>query len=234
MNKSLIFISVLTLGSILFLLVPQTVVALTIPDVSTNPLTPTVGRLGRTFEVNVTITNVTNLYGYEFKLSYNTTLLDVIDVKNGTFFPLPPASIVVKMEANDTIGVVWVAVSLLNPEQPRNGSGVLARITFNSTYAVQYPQSLDCPLHFFDGVFCDKNANLISVNFVDGLYRFVPLRGDINGDGVVDMRDIGIACAAFGSNFGDPNWDNAVDLNSDGKIDMRDIVMVCSEFGNAG
>lgn len=72
--------------------------------------------------------------------------------------------------------------------------------------------------------------------FVDGLVsiRFV---GDINGDGKVDMKDIGIAAAAFGTRTGEPGWNPDADITGprplvpDGVVDMRDIAMIAQNFG---
>jgi hypothetical protein len=68
---------------------------------------------GKTFSVNVTLENVTDLYGYEFKLLWNTTLLDCIGV-NVT----PPAEwgtnyFIAKNESDEALGRYWLAVSLL-------------------------------------------------------------------------------------------------------------------------
>ena len=60
---------------------------------------------------------------------------------------------------------------------------------------------------------------------------------DVNNDGVVNMRDIGEFCAAFGSTSEDPNWNPDYDVTGptplvpDGRVDMRDIGEVCRHFG---
>jgi hypothetical protein len=58
-----------------------------------------------------------------------------------------------------------------------------------------------------------------------------PLRGDVNTDGKVDMKDIGIICMAYGSNPGCSKWNAIADINSDSKIDMRDIGIACLDYG---
>ena len=55
--------------------------------------------------------------------------------------------------------------------------------------------------------------------------------GDVNGDGTVDMRDIGDMCTAFGSYPGRPNWNLYADLNRDGRVDLRDIGICCNNYG---
>jgi hypothetical protein len=54
---------------------------------------------------------------------------------------------------------------------------------------------------------------------------------DVNGDGVVDMRDVAVCAYAYGSNPGDPRWNSAADLNHDGKVDGHDIALVAKDFG---
>ena len=55
--------------------------------------------------------------------------------------------------------------------------------------------------------------------------------GDVNGDGKVDIKDVGIVAKAFGATPSDPRWNPAADLNDDGKIDIRDISIVTANFG---
>lgn len=60
-----------------------------------------------------------------------------------------------------------------------------------------------------------------------------PLIGDVDGNGKVDMVDIGLCCKAYGSKPGDSNWDPRCDVYNDGKIDMKDIGMVCQHYGES-
>jgi len=55
---------------------------------------------------------------------------------------------------------------------------------------------------------------------------------DVNRDGFVDMRDVGIVCSLYGSTPQDPRWNPDADMNKDGKIDMRDVGIVCSAVGS--
>ncbi len=54
---------------------------------------------------------------------------------------------------------------------------------------------------------------------------------DINGDGIVDMKDIGEACRAYGADMDHPRWDPAIDINGDGIINLIDIALICHDFG---
>jgi hypothetical protein len=52
------------------------------------------------------------------------------------------------------------------------------------------------------------------------------LLGDINGDGVVNMKDIYIIIRAYLSKPGDQTWNRDADLNKDGFVNMQDLYLV--------
>jgi len=57
---------------------------------------------------------------------------------------------------------------------------------------------------------------------------------DVNYDGKVDMKDIGVTAKSFGALFGPPmtlTWIYRADFNNDRKIDMKDIGIVAKNFG---
>lgn len=61
----------------------------------------------------------------------------------------------------------------------------------------------------------------------------ISIPGDINGDGKVDMRDVGIVVKAFGIKPGETKWTANGDLDENGVIDMRDIAVPAKEFGKS-
>lgn len=65
------------------------------------------------------------------------------------------------------------------------------------------------------------------------IFRLI-LRGDVNLDGKVDLKDIVLIIGKFGTKKGDPNWQPIYDLNFDDKVDLKDIVISIANFGNNG
>jgi len=57
------------------------------------------------------------------------------------------------------------------------------------------------------------------------------LEGDLNGDGYVDIFDAVKVALAFGSQYGDPNYDLIADVNKDGIVDIFDMVVVAIHYG---
>lgn len=84
---------------------------------------------------------------------------------------------------------------------------------------------------------CDDLESHLEVAALSITRIVAPNPFDVNNDGVVNMRDIGEFCAAFGSTSEDPNWNPDYDVTGptplvpDGRVDMRDIGEVCRHFG---
>jgi len=72
--------------------------------------------------------------------------------------------------------------------------------------------------------------NTTNNQLVDGKVK-IRIVADVNGDGKVDITDVAMASAAFGSYPGHPRWNPAADVNRDGKVDIADVAIVSSKFG---
>ena len=54
---------------------------------------------------------------------------------------------------------------------------------------------------------------------------------DLNDDGTVDIFDVVTLARAFGSEPGDPNWNQIADVNNNDVVDIHDVVLVAIHFG---
>lgn len=62
------------------------------------------------------------------------------------------------------------------------------------------------------------------------------IAGDISRDGKVDMKDVALAAAAFGSYPGHPRWNPLADLTGqqilpDDRVDIIDLILIVKHFG---
>jgi hypothetical protein len=55
--------------------------------------------------------------------------------------------------------------------------------------------------------------------------------GDVNGDGVVNVRDLVLVARHTGTNVGDRRYNSTYDLNHDGRITVRDVMMILERLG---
>jgi len=136
------------------------------PYVFVSPPVHVAKETGELFDMAINVCDVNNLHSFEFKLSYNTSLLDVTQAVQGPFLPPPPQSSVT-IETNESAGFVWMNVSVVDSEPGRSGDGILARITFTVTLGAACSQSL---LDLQDTSLCDDSNTPISHDSIDGLY----------------------------------------------------------------
>jgi hypothetical protein len=53
---------------------------------------------------------------------------------------------------------------------------------------------------------------------------------DLDGDGKVDMKDVALVAAAFGTKEQHARWNPMADVNLDGVINMMDLGLVARDF----
>jgi len=130
------------------------------------------------FSVNITITNATDIYGYEFMLYYNSNVINCtgVEIPPGHFLePIIDLDNIftVRQEYdnsfNSTHGLVWVGLCLLGEEPGKNGSGTLATINFEAIAAGSSPLNLQYTM------FINTSTNAIPIIVVDGSVTVLPL-----------------------------------------------------------
>jgi hypothetical protein len=132
--------------------------------------------LGSNFTANVTAFNVTDLFGYEFKVSWNTVLLDCIAVNVTPPTEWADQYFVAKNETDHTLGQYWLALSAHNVPA-FTGNATLAQLTFkvivepppDIPHPGHPPREISSPIHLFDTMLVDKDENLIDHTTNDGI-----------------------------------------------------------------
>lgn len=98
-------------------------------------------RVGEVATVDLTVEQVSELFGAQVHLTFDPTVLEVVDadpseegiqVEPGT---LPTPDFVVQNIADNQAGTVDYALTQLKPSEPRSGDGLLARVTFRGKKA---------------------------------------------------------------------------------------------------
>ncbi len=217
--------------------------------------TYTATSVGETFNVTVMVNNLDaalKAVEFKFKLGYNSTLLQVLNVSEGPWLPpygaLPNqgTSFINAFGFNGTINQDYVGVGdRVLPDVNGtwhspfpSGSGVLAIIEFNATMQNTFPApDLTCPLTLFDTIAADTSAAALPQSqapnsgtyIMKSFFKSIP--GDLNHDGTVDIRDEIKFADAFGSHSGDINWNAEADLNGDGTINILDLILIAGNFG---
>jgi hypothetical protein len=196
------------------------------PTIAVSPSTVT-AKMIETFSVNVTISNVVNLYNYEFTLSYNPALLYTLGLNVGTFLQQPQ---VYKSSINNTAGLITFGASSVAPAPSANGSGLLATITFKTVPIVWPSPSQNTTLQLSATLITNLGV-IVPHSNINGFYKYTPIPGDLNSDGVVNLADLRIVAMAYGTTSGEKGWNPVADLNRDGVVDIFDLVLVSKNMG---
>jgi len=143
------------------------------PQMFVYPPSQTVDAIREVFTANVCIGDVFNLYAYEFKLYYNSTVLNGTSAVSGPFLEesgQAPYFYVVAFSDhyNSTYGIVWIVSTLEENVQGIDGNGVLAIIKFNATALGNSTLSLS------DLNLSDPNENSIPYVSFDGTVTVLP------------------------------------------------------------
>jgi len=214
------------------------------------PVVTKMGLVNKTFNVDIVIRNLEVVWravGVQFRLCYNDTLLEVMNVTQGPFMQdarwnLHGTFFIYYVEKDSIYGPHVLVGIMLYPNETGYwnaypyGDGVLVTITFK---AICQERGLEKPpltsdLKLLDTMIIDEDLIDIPFKSKDGIYEMYPTNiGDFNFDGKVDMKDIARVARAFGSSLttDTQRWDATCDVNNDNKIDMRDIAIVARNFG---
>jgi parallel beta-helix repeat protein len=186
--------------------------------------------LSQVFNISITVTNVANLYTFEFTLQYNTTLLDAKEIAIASF---PGRTYKVsKKIIDDTQGLVTLRIESISPPLQANETLVLASITFQVTHAVIWPKpAIESYLRFNSTKLITDAPVDVPHDKTDGLYRYRPIQGDMDSDGKVTIIDLAIVAKAYGTKPGDPKWNELADLNHDNIINILDLIPVARNYG---
>jgi hypothetical protein len=194
-------------------------------------------KVGDTFLVNVTIANVQRMVCWQFALQWNSSLLECVNTTIPSdnvfaYWNVSGEPVIVAGPDLSRRGLVFYGAGITYPDRIGfNGSGVLAQVEFK---ILNKGGQSDLS---FAGIGTD--TFLLSNDLSD--IWFIPINaqysysgsgipGDVNMDGIVNMRDIQRMILLFNTTPSSPNWDPNADVNNDGTTNMRDISIAIAHF----
>jgi len=214
------------------------------PTIRVEPSNYQALRLNETFSVNITMNNLSigwRTVGVQFRLQFNSTLLEVVSVTEGLFMRQAGETLFIYyIEYGDYFygDNIVVGVALLPQEEEwtnwPSGTGTIATITFRVKYQ---PRGLDkpkltCDLKLMDTLIMSDKGEQVSHYIQYGHYEILPIHiADVNFDRRINMDDLMIVVNAFGAYSGHPRWNPIADINLDGRVSMGDIIEVVTNFG---
>jgi aryl-phospho-beta-D-glucosidase BglC (GH1 family) len=85
----------------------------------------------------------------------------------------------------------------------------------------------------FDGNDFSEPVEVDNLEGTEELETQTLIRGDLNGDRVIDIGDFTLLAACFGTAAGEPGFDARADLNTDGVVNIQDLALLGGNFGRA-
>jgi hypothetical protein len=134
-------------------------------EVSVSPSSVT-SSVNQNFMINVSVSGVSDLYGWEFILTWNSTLLDAVNVTEGPFLESGGGTTFFTSTVNATDGSMIVDCTLTGDVNGVGGDGTLATVTFYVN------NGGGCPLHLSEATLVDSQDQQIQCQTADGYGNF--------------------------------------------------------------
>jgi hypothetical protein len=150
-----------------FVLIPSVFESLAQAGSATVAVSPTTitANVGQDFSIDITISNVLDLYGWEFKLGWDESLLGLVSVDEGPFLKSGGDTFFTYF-LNTTNEHIVVDCTLEGMIPGVAGNGTLATVTFIATNVGE------CPLNLYDVILLNSNVEQISCSVVGGYGNF--------------------------------------------------------------
>ncbi len=177
------------------------------------------------FTIQINISG-NNIYGAQFDIYFNSTVLEAIDVTEENFLK-QNCTTYSTSQINNTIGKIKFA-NTCTGETGVNGSGVLGNISFKAKF-----EGLSA-LNFDNVKVLDSELQQLYVAFTGGTVNVdSALSADVNNDYTIDIFDLSTIGKAFGSICSGSKYNAKADINKDCEIDIFDLGSVGKNFGKS-
>jgi hypothetical protein len=207
----------LLIVTLVFILFPFCVLG-DLANVSVQPQISTVWGTGEAFVINVTVTEVTNLYAVEIKLYYDPSILNCTGVSEGPFLKSAGGwylDYAADDNFNATHGHVRAFITLMGQIPGVNGSGAVFTVAFETKNTGISVLDLE------DTILADINSNRIPNTVVDGGVEVVPA-----------VHDVAILSVSVSSNVavsGQTVQINATATNLGNRTELFTVTAYCND-----
>ena len=179
---------------------------------------------GDVFELVVAIENVKELAGFQFELTFNPKILQVLSVESvGEIF----ANGSMQPDIDNSSGVIRNIVAAKQGKGSFDGDGILLRSSFKALESGASEIKVD------EMTLVDPNGKTIEICRIINANVIVeePLHPwDVNGDGIVNVLDLVFVGQHLGEEITEPMKRNP-DVNRDDIVDIDDITLIGQHFG---
>ena len=183
--------------------------------VQVHPASVASAAVGEQITFNLNIAGGEAVAGYQATVQFDETALRYVPGANGDFLTADAFFVEPKVEGN----LVKLNAASLAGES--NGDGTLATLTFEVIAVKASTLTLS-------DVLLTNSAGEVFVPTVENaqITESTQLKGDINGDGIVNIQDLVLVAGQLGQ-----TGTNRADVNGDGQVNIQDLVLVAGALG---
>ena len=182
---------------------------------------------GDTFTLEIRAEDIHNLAGWQFDITYDSTVLEVVEVNEGDFLKTGGGATFFQRGAiENRLGKVKGLNSARLSEDGVSGTGTLLSVTFTAKAAGQTRLKLDnFQLAAITGKSIDAGPHEVVITV-----KGEQATGDVNRDGQVSILDMVLVARHLGKTV--PAHSD-VDLNGDGIVNILDLILVSQNMGKS-
>ncbi|MDE0088336.1 MAG: cohesin domain-containing protein, partial [Candidatus Poribacteria bacterium] len=185
--------------------------------VSISPASVGSSAVGERLGVSFKITGGEAVAGYQATVQFDETTLRYVSSANGDFLPAGAFFVPPVVEGN------FVKLNAVSLAGESSGDGTLATLTFE-VIAVKASTLM------LSDVLLTNSAGEAFVPTIENaqITETTQLKGDINGDGIVNIQDLVLVAGRLGQ-----TGTSSADVNGDGIVNIQDLVLVAGALGTS-
>ena len=182
---------------------------------------------GDTFTLDLSARNVIDLAGWQFDITFDPRVLEVLEVKEGEFLKTGGGTTFFqKGSIDNTTGEITKLSSVGLSKEGVSGTGTLLSVTLRAKTPGETQLKLEnFQLAAITGASIAAEPHEVLITVAGELAT-----GDVNRDGQVSILDMVLVARQIGKTV---SANSEVDVNGDGVISILDLIIVASHLGES-
>ncbi len=173
--------------------------------------------------VRLNITGGENVAGFQAIVRYDDDTLRYVESAKGNYLPADVYFVAPIVPEDEYYPYPYVPIATTALDGVRNGNGTLATLTFEVYDDIKESEITLTNVYIVDREGTRWEVEIEGADVTEPAHDVV---GDINRDGLVNIRDLVLVSWRFGL-----RGENRADINGDGIVDIADLVLVANALG---
>lgn len=210
-------------GEALTIQIPVTAIMQSDATISISPNPIVSPPLSEQLTFSLSIIGGKDVAGFQAVVWYDISTLKYRGSAKGNYLPGDAFLVAPTVQEYEYNLYPYVPIAVTALDGVSNGNGTLATVTFEVYNEVRESEITLTNVYIVDREGVRWEVEIEGAKVTEPAHDIV---GDINRDGIVNIRDLVLAGNRFGR-----SGENRADINNDGIVDIADLVLVANELG---